>query len=225
MDAGINVERVLEAMRQYDQEIWPLPFLSTMLGLVIMLLALHRTPSAGRFICSLLALSWVWIGVEFQGLLLGHFQPAGELASALFVIQGLLLFWHGVLMGRLTFIPRSGAMGLWGGALLAYSLAAYPLLSELVGRGALAGLSLGLAPGPTTIFTLGLLLWSDDVPPLDLVAIPLLWSLLGCQGAWILGQWQDLFLPVAGLAGAGMIAQRRWRARREGGREAWQAGS
>ncbi len=224
MDAGINVENVLETLRQYDQDIWPLPLLATMLGLVVLILTLQRSCSAGRFICSLLALSWIWIGVEYQGVLLGRHQGLGELASALFVTQGLLIFWHGVLLGRLNFSPRAGATGLWGVVLLAYSLAAYPLLSELLGRGALAGLSLGLAPGPTTIFTLGLLLWSEENPPLDLLAIPLFWSLLGCQGAWGLGQWQDLFMPVAGLISAGLILRRRWRRGRDGG-EVWQAGS
>lgn len=226
METTLDVERMLQALRQYDQSIWPLPLLATMLGLVILLLALHRMRPAGRFICSLLALSWVWIGVEYHGVALGDLQPRAELLGSLFVLQGLLLFWHGVLMGRLTFHPQPGAMGLGGGVLLVYSLAAYPLLCELLGQGALTGQSLGVAPGPTAIFTLGLFLWAEEGPPLDLLAIPVLWAGLGSHTAWGLGQWQDLMLPVAAALGLGLILRRRWQRRRERGvAELWQTGA
>jgi hypothetical protein len=224
MDNALDVDRTLEALRQYDQSIWPLPLLATMLGLVILLLALHRMRPAGRFICSLLALSWVWIGVEYHGVALGRLQPRAELLGSLFVLQGLLLFWHGVLMGRLTFHPQGGASGLCGGVLLVYSLAAYPLLSELLGRG-VTGQTLGVAPGPTTIFTLGLFLWAEEETPLGLLVIPVLWAGLGFQAAWGLGQWQDLVLPLAAAASLGLILRRRRISRRgRGPSELWQTG-
>jgi hypothetical protein len=226
MGTALDVERIMQALRHYDQGIWPLPMLATMLGLVVLLLALHRLRPAGRFICSLLALSWVWIGVEYHGVALGGLQPHGDLLGTLFVLQGLLLFWHGVLMGRLSFHPQAGAPGLAGGAFLVYSLAVYPLLCELLGQGALTGQSLGVAPGPTAIFTLGLFLWTEEGPPLDLLVIPVLWAVLGTQTAWDLGQWPDLVLPAVAALSLGLVLRRRWRRRHgRGPAQLWQTGA
>jgi hypothetical protein len=220
----MDIARMLEALHRYDQGLWPLPLLATMLGLVVLLLALHRLGPAGRFTCSLLSLSWVWIGVEYHGVALGGLQPLGELLGTIFVLQGLLIFWHGVLMGRLAFHPQGGAMGFCGGVLLLYALAAYPLLGGLLGLAPLAGQYLGLAPGPTAVFTLGLFLWAEEGPPLDLLAIPSLWAVLGARTAWSLGQWPDLMLPAAAALCLGLVLRRRWRRRREeeGAGQLWQ---
>jgi Family of unknown function (DUF6064) len=53
-------------------------------------------------------------------------------------------------------------------------------------------------PCPTTIFTLGMLLWLDKTPPLYLLIIPLLWSLIGTVAALKLGIREDVGLLVSG---------------------------
>jgi hypothetical protein len=63
-------------------------------------------------------------------------------------------------------------------------------------------------PCPTTIFTFGLLLWTERAVPKYLLVIPLLWTVIGSSAAWLLGFWEDLGLLVAGILSGGMIVYR-----------------
>ena len=70
----------------------------------------------------------------------------------------------------------------------------------------------GLAPGPTAVFTLGLLLLTARPHAAPPRVIPLLWTLVAGATAWILAIPQDLALPVAGLGGFALIL---WKNRRQ----------
>jgi hypothetical protein len=63
----------------------------------------------------------------------------------------------------------------------------------------------GVAPCPTTIFTMGLLLLTEGRTPPHLAIIPVLWALVGGSAVWLLGVPEDLALPIAGLSGLGLI--------------------
>ena len=58
----------------------------------------------------------------------------------------------------------------------------------------------GVAPCPTTIFTLGILLLLRGGWVIALSVVPLLWSFIGMAAAVQLGILEDLGMPVAGLA-------------------------
>jgi uncharacterized membrane protein YjjB (DUF3815 family) len=58
----------------------------------------------------------------------------------------------------------------------------------------------GVAPCPTTIFTLGMLLLSNA--SWRLFAIPLVWSIIGGSAAVLLGVPQDYGLILAGAVAA-----------------------
>jgi hypothetical protein len=96
-------------------------------------------------------------------------------------------------------------------ALAAYALVAYPLLGAAAGHGWVRGPILGVAPCPTTIFTLALLLLAER-PSALLAAIPFAWSLLGLSAAVQLGIREDYGLAVAGVAAAALLALERARA-------------
>jgi hypothetical protein len=57
----------------------------------------------------------------------------------------------------------------------------------------------GVAPCPTTIFTIGILLLARGRWVVWLSIIPLLWSAIGLAAALQLGIPQDFGLPVAGI--------------------------
>jgi hypothetical protein len=75
---------------------------------------------------------------------------------------------------------------------------AYPLLGYAAGHRYPATPTFGL-PCPTTIFTLGLLLWADRPMPRWLLAVPIAWSALGASAALQLGVPEDLGLVAAGV--------------------------
>jgi hypothetical protein len=88
-------------------------------------------------------------------------------------------------------------------ALLALA-AAWPALAFIGQRPWSQAEVLGLAPDPTVLWNLGLVLWLQlrRVWSLALLAVPLAWC--GFSGAtlWAMGQPQALVLPLAGAAAA-----------------------
>ena len=71
----------------------------------------------------------------------------------------------------------------------------------------------GLAPGPTAVFTLGMLLLTAGRTPLHLAIMPLLWTLVAGATAWILSIPQDLALPIVGVGAFALIL---WKNRQQG---------
>jgi hypothetical protein len=70
----------------------------------------------------------------------------------------------------------------------------------------------GVTPCPVTIFTFGLLLWTERPVPRLLLVIPFLWSLVGVSAAISLDRGEDLGLVVAALLGTALLLWRNHRA-------------
>ena len=187
----------------YNRAIWPAQVTAYVLGALAIALALKGGARNGRRVAGVLALFWLWMGVAYHW---GHFSQINRLAylfGAVFVLEGVLLAAVAV-RGGVTFRSRTGPRGALGLALVAYAAVIYPLIGHALGHGWPRAPMFGVAPCPTTIFTVGLLLWAERVPR-ELVAIPVLWSLVGASAAVLLGVWEDLGLVVAAGAGAWML--------------------
>jgi len=89
----------------------------------------------------------------------------------------------------------------------------YPAIEHLLGRGYPRLVAFGLMPCPTTVFTWGMLLWTDRRVPKCVLAVPLLWSLGGVQPL-AMGIVEDVGLVLSGVAAMAMIL---YRDRREKG--------
>lgn len=92
--------------------------------------------------------------------------------------------------------------------LIVYAMVIYSVVGSLVGRGWPRLPMFGVAPCPTTIFTLGVLMLARQVAPLWLAAIPIAWALIGSSAAMLLGVWEDLGLLVSVVAFFGSRAVR-----------------
>ena len=95
-----------------------------------------------------------------------------------------------------------------GWAFVVYAMVVYPIIGALSGHGYPNSPAFGLVPCPTTIFTFGLLLWSDRKVPKYLLVLPFVWSLIGFTAALTLGIREDYGLLVAGLVGTAMLIWR-----------------
>lgn len=84
-------------------------------------------------------------------------------------------------------------------ALILFSLLVYPALGWVLGHRYPASPSFGL-PCPTTIFTIGLLMFAKAPVPWSVYVVPLLWAAVGSTAAVTLGVYQDLGLLVAGAS-------------------------
>jgi hypothetical protein len=206
---------LFSSFEQYNRAFWPLPIVACILALATILLTLRPVRFGDQAMAMLLAAAWLWIGITYYLLRWAKIDFAAPVYGVIFVVEGLLIAWTGVVRGRLTFRFRPDLFG-WIGLVMAIAaMAAFPLGDWLTGQGWQSVRLVGLAPGPTAAFTLGLLLLTKRRTPLRLAVAPLLWSLVAGATAWILPIPQDLILPITGVGGFGLILWRnRWQRRR-----------
>lgn len=188
-------------LAQYNTALWPLPVVALVLALAVVVLAVRPVPFSDRAIAGLLALAWLWIGYGYHYLQFATINFAAPIYAVFFMVEGLLLAWAGLVRARAGFRFRSEPAH-WVGLLLALGATiGVPLADALSGYGWESARVVGLAPGPTALFTLGLMLMSEQRAPVHLAVIPLLWLLIAGASGWALRIPQDLVLAVAGLAG------------------------
>jgi hypothetical protein len=193
---------------QYNRAIWPAQIVAY--GLALAALALTARPAAGadRAIAAILALAWAWNGAVYHLMFFATINFWADIFGGFFLIQAVLLIWTGVIRGRLAFRLGNDAPSWIGAALILFALVIYPLIGWLLGHAWPRAPMFGVTPCPMTIFTMGMLLLIAGRTPLHLIAIPVLWSLIGGTAAWFLGVTEDLALPVAGIGGLAIILRK-----------------
>lgn len=160
----------------YNQAIWPLHIMAALFSLVI-LYALWKKPVwAGRLIAILLVVSWLWVAWAF---LYQHFYQIHVVANWYaigFVLQAGFITWYGVIKNRFTLFVRSRLRINIGAGLLFIALLFYPFIALITGRSWMQFEMFALAPDPTVLATLAILLFYKV--PAVLYAIPIIWVLL-----------------------------------------------
>lgn len=188
----------------YNRAVWPAPLAAVALGLVALVLAFRPVPDGGRWIGAVLAAFWAWNGIVYHGLFFAEINFLASAFGGLFVLQALLLGWTAA-RGVLVFRFRPDFAGRTGLALALAALAGYPLLGLLAGHDLARQALFGIAPAPTVVFTLGLLLAAEGRAARPLLAVPLLSALVGGLLAGALGAPEDQMLLLAALAAVGAI--------------------
>jgi hypothetical protein len=105
---------------------------------------------------------------------------------------------------NLSFHFQSNTYALIGSLFVIYAVGLYPILGYFLGHIYPKAPTFGL-PCPTTIFTFGLLLWTEKTFPKYLLVIPFIWSVIGFFAAVSLGIREDIGLLIAGVVGSLMI--------------------
>jgi hypothetical protein len=174
MDLPFTTDQFLGVFRDYNQAIWPVQVVAYLLGLGAIAFTFRRAPWSDRAIGGVLAVFWLWMGAVYHLTFFREINPAAVLFGGLFLVQGLLFVYVGILRNGLTFRARSDLYGWVGGLFMAYALAIYPLIGALLGHGYPQAPMFGVAPCPATIFTFGLLLWTTGRVPGGLLVAGLL---------------------------------------------------
>ncbi len=193
-----------EVFRRYNEAVWPLQFLLVAAGLVVVVLAIRSHRNAGRIAMLVMALLWVWTGVVYHFAFFRHINPAASLFGGVSVVQAALFVWLGTREKRVTVRVRHDGVGATGALLILYALVLYPVVGLLAGHRYPAVPTFGV-PCPTTIFTLGLLLWAEPALPRKVVIIPALWSGIATVAAVQLGVPEDFGLTIAAMIAVPII--------------------
>jgi hypothetical protein len=209
MTLPFSTDQFFGVFAAYNQAIWPVPVVAYLLGIGAAGLVGTRAACRDRVISGILALAWVWMGAVYHLLFFSTINPAAYGFGVFFIIQGLLFFWKGGYRGVLVFRFQKDLAGLLGLLCIVYAAVLYPLFGYMAGHTYPHAPLFGVAPCPTTIFTLGLLLWAEPQVPTALLVIPLLWTLIGSTAVLVLGVTEDLGLFVAGLLGTANLAVRQ----------------
>jgi hypothetical protein len=196
-----NVEEFIEVFRTYNLAIEPAHIVAYVLGAAAILFFVLKPKWTSRVVAGILAVFWIWVGVFYDILFFSSINTGAYLFGAVFIAQGILFLIFGVIIPRLSFSFKLDFSFFAGLVFVLYAMIIYPIIGTLLGHGYPNSPWFGTAPCPTTIFTFGLLLWTDKKVPIYLYILPLIWSLLGLIPALMMGIREDFGLVAAGVAG------------------------
>lgn len=196
MTLPFSREEFFSVFADYNATVWPAQLALYLLALVAIALAFRKTIAATRVFYAVMAVLWGWMGIVYHATFFSRINPLAVGFAGMFMIQSLLFSRLALSSDMNAVVPRNDTSG-WGGALLVtIALILYPLMSVIAGHRYPAQPTFGV-PCPTTVFTLGLLLWKADTAPKYVWVIPVLWAFIGTAGARQLGVVEDISLAVA----------------------------
>jgi len=188
----------------YNLEWWPLQLAALGLGVAVLVLGGRGGARAGRALAVIVALCWLWVGWVFHAQRYASINLAAAYFAWAFAVQALLLLWLGGVRGQLAPAPSSRLQRRAGLGLLLFSVLAFPLMAPLLGRGWTQAEVFGMAPDPTALATLGILLLAGRTPAWALFPIPVAWCLVSGATLWAMDTPDFALVPLAALLAAGL---------------------
>ncbi|MGQ7793725.1 DUF6064 family protein [Faunimonas sp. B44] len=183
--------------------LWPLPLAALGVGALMLVLVATQARRDALWSGAVLGILWAFVAWSFFWSRYAGINWAAPYVASAFALEAALLFGAALTRG-LRFDRRGPAA--WAGWLLAaFAIALYPLLAPLAGRPLAASEIFGIAPDPTAIGTLGLLLLARGPALPLLLPVPVLWCALTALTLRTMGEPQA-WVPIAALALAGAAA-------------------
>jgi hypothetical protein len=193
----------------YNLELWPLQILALVLGAAVLVLGRRGGERAGRAIAVILALCWLWVAWGFHWQRYASINLAAGYFAWAFVIQALLLLWAGVVRGRLAPAPVARLQQRAGLVLYLLALLIFPLIGPQLGRSWTQAEVFGMAPDPTAMATLGVVLFAGVRPAWWLFPIPVIWCLVSGATLWAMASPDFAVVPLAALLAVGFVLSGR----------------
>ena len=207
MKLPFTIEQFLDVFRQYNIAVWPVQVFFIVLALVAVYFSIRSKTYSNKGIVCILAFFWLWMGIIYHLVFFSRINKAAMVFGTLFIIQATVFLYFGLIKNKPSIRLRIDMYGITGMILIVFALLIYPLLGYWLGHSYPYSPTFGL-PCPTTIFTFGILLFSDSKISPWVLIIPFLWSLIGFSAAFSLGMKEDTSLVIAGLLSVAMILYR-----------------
>lgn len=213
MSPPFTIEAFLAVFAAYNAAIWPFQIVAYGFAMVAFSAIFFPQKHLRQFAFAALAVLWAFTGIGYHYLFFTTINPLAPVFAAFFVLQAVLFSASAIRPGDLTLQIGRDFRTAAGLITIIYALLIYPISGIWAGHGLMMGPMFGVAPCPTTIFTIGILLLARGRWVVWLSIIPFLWSLIGLAAAVQLGIPEDLAMPVAGAILAAVLVAQTWRNR------------
>ena len=204
MNLPFSLTDFLNVFKDYNQSVFPLQIVFYLAAFLCVYLLFTANQNTTRIISITLAFLWLWMGVVYHIIFFSEINKAAYIFGGLFILQGIMFAGCGLIRKKLSFAHTKSTSNIAGIILITYALIIYPVLGHNLGHAYPYSPTFGL-PCPTTIFTLGILLFANKKMPMHLLIIPLLWSVIGFTAALTLTIYEDIGLLVASLTATTLL--------------------
>ena len=198
MNLPFTTEQFLQVFTNYNQTIWPLQILFILLAVISVVLIFRNSVYTNKIVPLILAFFWLWMGVIYHIIYFSKINSAAYLFGGIFVLEAVLIIYFSIVRKKIELGYNRDLFSYSGITLIIFAIAIYPLIGFFFGHIFPASPTFGL-PCPTTIFTIGILLFNKGKLPVGLIIIPVIWSLIGFTAALKLGIYEDTGLMIAGM--------------------------
>jgi hypothetical protein len=180
----------------YNAALWPAQLVALAVGLLALPALLRAGDRASRGVLALLALAWLAVAWWFFWQRYARINLAAPYFAGLFLLESALLLRAAWLGSGFAATRTSDVRG--RGALVLYlvALCLYPFIGLARGRSATQAEVAGLAPDPTALATLAILLLQGGGRFWLLAPIPVLWCLASGATLWAMHS-PDFFVAPA----------------------------
>lgn len=197
----------------YNAAIWPAQVVAVALGVGVVVLLRSGAGARGRLFAGILSACWLWVAIAFLAGRYASINFAATYFAWAFGVEAGLLAGIGVVGGRMEFEwPADGAQRV-GLAMFVFALLAEPLVGPALGRTWKQVEIFGVAPDPTVIATLGLILLVRMRRRWLLMVVPVLWCFV-TGGTLLALKAPDFWIPWTAAISAVTLASWQTRARR-----------
>jgi hypothetical protein len=209
LDLPFTQDQFFDFLAHYNSSLGLLPALTVLAGVALAAMFFWLEPIRNAWIVWLLDVVWLINAAAYFLGAYSQIDPYAPLYAALFFAQAVGLGAVAVTAHNDLFPPRDRVHYGFALVCVVYSLILYPLWIIAGGQAYPAVPLFGIAPSPTTIFTVGILAMMRSPLREWLMVVPLLWCFVGGLAAITLGLAADYALWVAGAAAFVLLIRER----------------
>jgi hypothetical protein len=192
----------------YNRDLWPAHVVALALGIAILVCLCSHAGWRGKAVAAMLGACWLWVAWAYLAERYASINWAASYFALGFAIEALLLLWAGVVRDDMAGIPSASTAPIAGISLFLFALIVQPLIGPMLGRSWLQAEIFGMAPDPTVVATLGIMLLVERRGRWLLMVIPLAWCLISGTTLWTMEAADAWVMPAMGLLAALFAARK-----------------
>ena len=197
MKPPFTSEQFFKVFENYNAFVFPAQYVFIFFGILALILLFSDKKHKNMFTGTLLGVFWIWMGLAYYLTFFTGISKAGIGFALLFLFEGIYLIYATFRL-KIEFTFKRSVSNYLALFFIIFGIFLYPIIGYIRGEELLRTISLGL-PCPTTIFTLGFLMFCKDKAARTLIIIPTVWSIIGISAALNFNITQDFLMVIAAI--------------------------